>query len=75
MATKRLVEGLKRRTGAALLRTPGVAGVGVGRRGDNDYVLDVYVVNDDAATRQLVISVVGADQPVRVLRSGRFHPQ
>jgi hypothetical protein len=75
VATKRQIESLKRRYGLQLLRTPGINGVGVGRGdADDDYVLDVYVTDNSAATRTLVKKVVGPDQPLRLLKSGRFRP-
>ena len=79
MATPAQVRALKRRHGPALLRLPGVVGVGVGRahdRGTDDeaYALLVYLSADRAATRQRVRDVVGTSGPIRFVRSGRFGP-
>ena len=72
MARKTEIEELKRRHGRRLLRLPGVSGVGIQRGdGDGDYVLVVYVKEDDESTRAAVLNEVGAE-PVRIVKSGTF---
>ncbi len=72
MPTKKQVEELKRRLSRRLLRLPGVSGVGI-ERGESadDYVLVVHLENDTPEMRAVVQEEV-ANQPVRIVRSGKF---
>jgi hypothetical protein len=72
VATKEQVEQLKRRHSRALLRLPGVSGVGIERDdGEDAYSLVVHLVDDDEKTRAAVEQKV-AGEPVRIVTSGRF---
>ncbi len=75
MAGKDEATRLKRRHGRRLLQLPGVVGVGVARgRGAEDYVLVVSVEEDDPSTRGAVKQTVG-DEPVRIVKTGKFKKQ
>jgi hypothetical protein len=72
VAPKTEIEELKRRHGRRLLRLPGVSGVGVQRGdGDDDYVLVVYLKEDDEAARAGVLEELKGT-PVRFVSSGPF---
>ena len=70
MMTEDQARDLKRRYSATLLRTPGVAGVGV-EKADGGYTVAVYVATDDDHTRaRLPIDLDG--HPYRLIKSGPF---
>ena len=80
MPTRARISALKRRHGPALLRVPGVVGVGVGHAANRDadaedYALLVYLSSDRATTRLRVQDIVGTSGPIRFVRSGRFGPR
>jgi hypothetical protein len=72
VASKETIQRLKRRHRGRLLRLSGVSGIGVERNNDkDDYVLVVHVTDDDEATRAAILEEVD-DEPVKIVKSGRF---
>jgi hypothetical protein len=71
VASKETIQRLKRRHRGRLLRLSGVSGIGVERNDKDDYVLVVHVTDDDEATRTAILEEVD-DEPVKIVKSGRF---
>ena len=72
MLTEQQAKDLKRRHSAALLKLPGVAGVGVERSGGAGFAVTVYLADAGAAQR-LPPDLEG--HPIRTVVSGPFGKQ
>ena len=71
MKTEDELRAIKRRHSAALLRQPGVSGVGIEKDDAGCYVLAIHVDRDDAdLLEKLPAEIEGA--PVKLVRSGPF---
>ena len=73
MLTEAEARDLKRRHSAILLKTPGVAGVGVEKAGDG-YTVAVYLATTDPQTRASLPADLDG-HPYRLVESGPFTKQ